>query len=75
VLVRAVEDSSAAAAAGVERGDLIVAANGRAVAAVDDLYEALDGADPDRALELGLLRGNEEKSVKVSFEQRQEAGR
>jgi hypothetical protein len=42
---------------------------------VDDLYEALDGADPDRALELGLLRGNEEKSVKVSFEQTEEAGR
>jgi serine protease Do len=69
VLVRAVEDSSAAAAAGVERGDLIVAANGRAVDGVDSIHEALDTAAPGGELELGLLRGNEERTVKISFEE------
>jgi serine protease Do len=67
VLVRAVEEPSAAAAAGVERGDLIVVANGRTVDGVDTLYEALDAAKPDGTLELGLLHGNEERTVKVSF--------
>ena len=69
VLVRAVEEPSAAAAAGVERGDLIVTANGRAVDGVDTLYEALDAAKPDGTLELGLLQGNDERTVKVSFEE------
>jgi len=67
VLVRAVEEPSAAATAGIERGDLIVAADGRPVDGVDALYEALDAAEPDRQLELGLLHGNEERTVKVSF--------
>jgi S1-C subfamily serine protease len=75
VLVRAVEESSAAAAAGIERGDLIVAANGRAVDGVDALYEALDATEPDAALELGLLRGNEERTVAVSLREHSEEAR
>jgi serine protease Do len=67
VLVRAVEAESAAAAAGLERGDLIVAANGRAIDGVDTLYEALDVTTPGRALELELLRGDEERAVTVTF--------
>src|SRR6266576_6561681 len=44
VLVRAVEDGSPADRAGIERGDLIVAAAGNPVEGVDTLYGALDGA-------------------------------
>ena len=42
VLVRGVQDDSPAARAGIERGDLIVAAGERAVDRLDVLYEALD---------------------------------
>jgi serine protease Do len=66
VLVRAVEDSSPAARAGIERGDLIVAAGGREVERVDVLYDALDAAAED-GLELTVVRGADERSVQVSF--------
>lgn len=66
-LVRAVEDGSAAARAGIERGDLIVAAGGREVERVDVLYEALDAAQGDGGLELTIVRGTDERQVKVTF--------
>jgi S1-C subfamily serine protease len=66
VLVRAVEQESPAARAGIERGDLIVAADGRAVERVDVLYEALDGAAGGR-LGLTVVRGTEERTVEVAF--------
>ena len=67
VLVRGVEDGSAAARAGVERGDLIVVAAGREIDGVEALYEALDGAGADRSLELTLVRGTDERKVTVEF--------
>ena len=67
VLVRAVDDDSAAARAGIERGDLIVAIAGRSVDRVDVLYEALDAAQLDGPLELTIVRGSEERQVPVSF--------
>jgi S1-C subfamily serine protease len=67
VLVRGVEDDSAAARAGVERGDLIVSAAGREIDSVEALYEALDGASAQGSLELTLVRGSDERTVKVEF--------
>jgi serine protease Do len=67
VLVRAVEEGSAADRAGIERGDLIVAAGGREIDRVDLLYQALDGARSDGALELTVVRGTEERTVTVTF--------
>jgi serine protease Do len=58
VLVRAVKDGSPADRAGVERGDLIVAAGGRPVEGIDDLYTAIDAADGELALK--TLRGTDE---------------
>ena len=52
VLVRSVADGSPAAAAGIERGDLIVSAGGRPLDRIDVLYEALDSAAPGDRLEL-----------------------
>jgi serine protease Do len=66
VLVRAVEDESPAARAGIERGDLIVAAGGREVERIDVLYDALDAAGAD-GLELTVVRGADERTVQVSF--------
>jgi serine protease Do len=67
VLVRSVEDGSPAARAGIERGDLIVAAAGREIDAIDVLYTALDAARPDGALELTIVRGADERTVPVEF--------
>jgi S1-C subfamily serine protease len=67
VLVRAVEDDSAAQRAGIERGDLIAAADGRPLERVDVLYEALDAARDAGRLELTVVRGTEERAVPVEF--------
>lgn len=66
LLVREVEDGSPAAAAGVAEGDLIVAASGREVTSVDDLFDVLGSVGVDQPLELTLLRGDEERKVTVS---------
>jgi S1-C subfamily serine protease len=68
LLVRAVEDGSPAAAAGIEAGDLLAAANGNELATVDALYEALDAVAGGGSLELTVVRGTEERSVEVEFE-------
>jgi serine protease Do len=67
VLVRAVEEDSPAAKAGIERGDLLVSAGGRELDRVDALYEALDGARGEGRLELSVVRGTEERTITVEF--------
>ncbi|HEV7461692.1 MAG TPA: trypsin-like peptidase domain-containing protein [Solirubrobacteraceae bacterium] len=66
VLVRAVEDGSPADRAGLERGDLIVAAAGGPVDGVDTLYAALDAAGA--TLALTVVRGTEETELTVAFD-------
>jgi serine protease Do len=65
VLVRAVEDGSAAGRAGLERGDLLVELDGKPLERIDDLYAALDANAP--AIELGVLRGTERRDVRIEF--------
>jgi len=67
ILIRAVERGSAADRAGLERGDLIVAADGRDLDRIEALYEVLDGAQGDDGLELKIVRGAEERTVSVSL--------
>jgi len=67
VLVRAVEEGSPAANAGIERGDLVVAAAGRELERVDVLYEALDAARTDGSIELTIVRGSDERAVTVAL--------
>jgi serine protease Do len=67
VLVRSVEDSGPAARAGIEQGDLIVAAAGEPVEGIDALYATLDRMAPAGTLELTTVRGTEERQVTVSF--------
>jgi serine protease Do len=74
VLVRAVEDDSPAARAGLERGDLIVAAAGQEIDGIDALYAALDSVPPGGGeLQLTVVRGAEERDVAVQFEGAKEA--
>jgi S1-C subfamily serine protease len=63
VLVRGVEEGSPAEAAGIEAGDLIVEAAGKAVADGDDLFSAL--ATVNGTYEVKLVRGAEERTVTV----------
>lgn len=65
--VRGVLEGSRAAAAGIRRGDLLVAAGGRALTAVDDLLDAVEGAgSSDGELELVVLRGTEQLTLRAA---------
>jgi S1-C subfamily serine protease len=64
ILVRGVEEGSAAAVAGVEAGDLIVSAGGRDIRDADDLQDAL--AALEAPFDLGIVRGAEEKTLSVA---------
>jgi serine protease Do len=65
VLVRGVEPDGPAGRAGIARGDLIAAADGRELDRVDVLYEVLDAATPGEPLKLTILRGSDERIVTV----------
>jgi serine protease Do len=73
LLVRAVEDGSPAARAGLARGDLIVAAADREVEGVDSLYASLDALATGETLPLTVIRGTEERTVTVAFHDAEEA--
>jgi S1-C subfamily serine protease len=64
ILVRGVEDGSAAAAAGVQAGDLIETAGGRDIRDADDLQDALAALEPP--FDLGIVRGAEELTLTVA---------
>ncbi len=64
LLVRGVEDDSPASKAGLQQGDLITSANGQDLATADDLFAAIGRGNE---LELGILRGTEQRTVKVTF--------
>jgi S1-C subfamily serine protease len=55
--VRAVEKGGPADQAGIAPGDLIIAADGVAIAGVDDLLRALDGERIGKPVGFTLLRG------------------
>ena len=61
LLVRGVEEGSAAAAAGIRDGDLLVSAGGRELSSPDDLHAVL--RDVGLPLELVVVRGTEERTV------------
>ena len=66
LLVRAVQEGSAAARAGLARGDLLVGAGGDPVEGVDDLFAVLDASAPG-ALDLDVVRGAEALTLSVEL--------
>jgi serine protease Do len=66
VLITNVGDGSPAAAAGLRRGDLIVAASGSPIKSPDALATVLDALEGD-VVELGVVRGTDDLTVAVSF--------
>jgi serine protease Do len=65
LLVRFVEDDSAAAKAGIEQGDLITAAGGSSLTTADQLHDALEQAG--KTITLTVLRGTDERTVTVTL--------
>ena len=63
LLVRGVEDGSAADKAGIVEGDLIVEVAGNAVEDADDLVEALAAAGD--SFDVKVVRGLDERAIKV----------
>jgi serine protease Do len=66
LLVRGVAEGGPAAAAGLQRGDLLVAAAGAPLDGIDALYAAVDAAPQDGPLILRIVRGTEELEVAVT---------
>jgi len=66
--VRGVEDGSPAAAAGLAGGDLITTANGTDVRNADDLWAVLDALGDADAIDLGIVHGADELTVRVTFD-------
>jgi serine protease Do len=69
VLVRAVEENGPGAAAGLQRGDLIVSAGGEDVASFDALLAAVDRVEAGGVLPVRVLRGTDEVMLEVRFDQ------
>lgn len=67
LLVQAVDAEGPAERAGIRQGDLIVAVGGQPVADIDDLATLVGAADPDGSLQVGLVRGVEERTVSVEL--------
>jgi serine protease Do len=68
VLIRDVGEGGPGAAAGLVRGDLIVAAAGQPVGSIDDLLGAVDGVGEEGTLLLRVVRGTEEVDITVHFD-------
>jgi S1-C subfamily serine protease len=66
--VRGVADGSPAAAAGITRGDLIVAVGDTAIAEPSDLESALAAVRPGDEVTIRLVRATDELSVTVRFD-------
>jgi serine protease Do len=66
LLVRDVEDGSAAARAGLAAGDLLVRLGGRALATMDDLFAAIDAAGTAGPVAVGVVRGADELELEVA---------
>lgn len=70
LLVRVVEEVSPAAQADLRAGDLLVAAGGRALESIEDLYQVLRDAgtsDGHGQLELFVVRGVDELTIVVTL--------
>jgi len=66
LLIHEVTEASPAARAGLAPGDLIVAAAGRPVTTIDDLFDALQAARGS-AVELNVVRGTDERTIQVAL--------
>ncbi|MGB9483914.1 MAG: PDZ domain-containing protein, partial [Candidatus Dormiibacterota bacterium] len=67
VLVQHLDDSGPAAQAGLLKGDLLTKANGEELSRAADLHRVLSSATPGDQLELEIVRGADERQIKVAL--------
>ncbi|MGH3036335.1 MAG: S1C family serine protease [Gaiellaceae bacterium] len=72
VAVLTVVEGSGAEAAGVEPGDVILAADGEPIRSVEDLFEILRNRNPGDRLELEVARDDERQTIAVELTGRPE---
>lgn len=70
ITVTYVEPGSPAEAAGIQRGDIILAADGRDIGATHDLLAILDFKEPGEEIELTLKQGDDTEVVVIQLEER-----
>ena len=69
LLIREVEEGSAAANAGLQEGDLLTHAGDRPLKTFDDLHEVLKSVQPGDDFSVTVLRGTEERTVTVTAQE------
>ncbi len=69
VIVADVQGDSAAQAAGIQRGDIIVAADGQPVATIEDLQEIISDHQPGDQITVTVNRGGTEEQIEVTLGQ------
>jgi serine protease Do len=74
VIVSTVQPGSAAARAGLERGDVITAINGQQVNEPNELRNLVAGTQPGTEVTLTLVRGGQEREVRVALGEVSAAG-
>jgi serine protease Do len=67
VLVREVNNGSAAEKAGVKSGDVITSLNGERIRSLGDLREKLAGKREEKTVKLGVLRNKSQMSITVEM--------
>lgn len=70
LIVLSVEPDGPAAAAGVLIGDILISLGGKAVSDTDDVQLALEAVGVGHPIEAGLLRGGEQKQIRITVGER-----
>lgn len=70
--IKAVQDDSGAAEAGLQADDVILTADGTAVANIEELKAVLEGRQPGDKLKLRIKRGEEEMDKEVELRARED---
>jgi S1-C subfamily serine protease len=70
IVIGAVLEDSAAATAGLERGDILLELDGAAVNSPRELLDALDALEPGDEVELRVLHGDDVRRLTATLEER-----
>jgi S1-C subfamily serine protease len=66
VRVASIEESSPAARAGLEKGDIVYAMSGAAVAGIDDMHRVLNEERINLPVEVSLIRKGERRTISLT---------